>query len=261
MTADADLIGSKRTVTGLVTRAGSGDKQAWDALVERYAPLIWSICRRYRLAGADAADVGQNVWLQLVDQLGNLRDPATLAGWLAATTQRECLRVLRAQTPSAATSVTGTGNIADQHTEIAEQELVRAERHTALRQAFTRLPPGCQQLLALLIHDPPLPHAQISATLGIPAGGIGPLGSRCLHQLRGDPVITALISSEAAPGRDGLDGKQSADDDRQQAARTQMTRTGRSACQCIRTRARTSAARIRSALSTWRHRCRDAHPS
>jgi hypothetical protein len=30
-------------VTDLVTRARNGDKQAWDALVERYAPLIWSI--------------------------------------------------------------------------------------------------------------------------------------------------------------------------------------------------------------------------
>ena len=35
-------------VTDLVTRARNGDKQAWDALVERYAPLIWSICRRHR---------------------------------------------------------------------------------------------------------------------------------------------------------------------------------------------------------------------
>ena len=34
---------SDPTVTDLVTRAGSGDKQAWDALVERYAPLIWSM--------------------------------------------------------------------------------------------------------------------------------------------------------------------------------------------------------------------------
>ena len=32
----------------LVTRARSGDKRSWDVLVERYAPLIWSICRRYR---------------------------------------------------------------------------------------------------------------------------------------------------------------------------------------------------------------------
>jgi hypothetical protein len=38
-------------VTGLVTRARNGQEQAWDTLVERYAPLIWSICRRQRLGG------------------------------------------------------------------------------------------------------------------------------------------------------------------------------------------------------------------
>src|ERR1700722_11083353 len=53
-------------VAGLVARAGGGDRQAWDALVERYAPLIWSICRKYRLGRADADDVGQNVWVRLV---------------------------------------------------------------------------------------------------------------------------------------------------------------------------------------------------
>jgi hypothetical protein len=35
-------------VTSLVTRAGNGEQQAWDALVERYAPLIWSVCRMHR---------------------------------------------------------------------------------------------------------------------------------------------------------------------------------------------------------------------
>ena len=33
-------------VAGLVAGARNGDRQAWDALVARYAPLIWSICRR-----------------------------------------------------------------------------------------------------------------------------------------------------------------------------------------------------------------------
>ncbi len=75
-------------VTDLVTRARNGDQQAWDALVERYAPLIWSICRRHRLAGADADDVGQGVWLQLAEQLDRVRDPAALPGWLATTTRR-----------------------------------------------------------------------------------------------------------------------------------------------------------------------------
>ena len=34
------------SLTDLVTRTRNGDTQAWDALVDRYAPLIWSICRR-----------------------------------------------------------------------------------------------------------------------------------------------------------------------------------------------------------------------
>src|SRR5215469_2532479 len=96
MTAETSPARNHPPVTDLVMRARNGDKQAWDALVERYAPLIWSICRRYRLGYADAEDVNQNVWLMLVDQLYALREPAALPGWLATTTQRECGRVLRA---------------------------------------------------------------------------------------------------------------------------------------------------------------------
>ena len=83
-------------VLNLVTRARGGDKQAWDALVERYAPLIWSHPRRHRLDHADADDVGQSVWLHLVDKLDRIRDPARLPGWLATTTRRECGRAVRA---------------------------------------------------------------------------------------------------------------------------------------------------------------------
>src|SRR5207247_10181357 len=127
MHAEVGPMYGQRPVTDLATRARNGDQQAWNALVERYAPLIWSICRRYRLAGADADDVGQIVWLHLVDHLGNLRDPAALAGWLATTTQRECLRVLRtAQRPPAAASVFAAENIPDQRTGIAAQEVLRA---------------------------------------------------------------------------------------------------------------------------------------
>src|SRR5215472_12163443 len=81
-------------VVALVMRARAGDDRAWDALVERYAPLIWSLCRRYRLDAAEAADAGQSVWLQLASHLGKISDPAALPGWLATTTRRECKRVL-----------------------------------------------------------------------------------------------------------------------------------------------------------------------
>jgi RNA polymerase sigma factor (sigma-70 family) len=186
-------------VTDLVTRARTGDKQAWDALVERYAPLVWSICRRYRLGAADAADAGQSVWLHLVEQLDNLRDPAALPGWLATTTRHECARVLRAaHGPQAAALTLDADNICDDEAPNADQELLAAERHAALREALTSLPPRSQQLITLLICDPPTPYTQISATLGIPVGCIGPLRSRCLHQLRRHPAIAALINAEAA---------------------------------------------------------------
>ena len=186
-------------VTALVTRAANGDQRAWDALVERYAPLIWSICRRYQLGGADADDVGQAVWLQLLDHLGELHGPAAVAGWLATTARRECARVRReAREPQAAGHVLNAESISEGQTPTAEQELLAAERDAALREAFTRLPYCCQQLIVLLTDDQPLSDAQISAQLGIPAGSIGPRRDRCLGKLRRDPAIVALLNPAAA---------------------------------------------------------------
>jgi RNA polymerase sigma factor (sigma-70 family) len=186
----------------LVMRARNGDERAWAALVERYAPLIWSICRQHRLDDSDAADVGQNVWLHLVDQLGKIRDPAALPGWLVTTTRRECERISRsAPVTHAKGYALDAAHIPDDQANTAEQVLV-AERHAALRQALVRLPPCCQRLLVLLTEDPPIPYAEISATLGIPVGSIGPTRLRCLAKLRRQPVIAALIDAEPKPHND-----------------------------------------------------------
>ena len=181
-------------VTDLVKRARRGDQQAWDALVERYSPLIWSICRHYRLDRADAEDVGQRTWLQFVNHLGAIRDPAALPGWLTTTTRRECNRVVRAARGPQAAGQLLDENIPDKQIRTAEQELLAAERHAALREAFTCLSPSRQQLMALLIEDPPVPYTEISARLGIPVSSIGPTRGRCLDQLRHHPAIAALIN-------------------------------------------------------------------
>ena len=199
MTAEASAVLGQAPVTELVMHAREGDQRAWDAIVERYAPLVWSICRRYRLPGADAGDASQAVWLHLVDQLDKIRDPAALPGWLATTTRRECGRLLRAaQRTQPSGCVLDAEDIPDERAVLADDELLRAERHAALREALADLPPPCQQLIALLIEYPPLPYAQISAMLGIPVGSIGPSRSRCLAKLRRHPVIAALTNAEPA---------------------------------------------------------------
>jgi RNA polymerase sigma factor (sigma-70 family) len=184
--------------TDLLTRAATGDQQAWNQLVERYIPLIWSICRRHQLGDADAARVSQRLWRHLAAQLDTIRDPAGLAGWLAAATRRECLRMATAARESpAAGSAPDAGPIPDAQARTAEQELLAAEQQAVLREAFLDLPPCGQQLIALLTEDPPVPDAEISARLGIPAGRIGPDRRRYLDQLRRHPALAALINAGA----------------------------------------------------------------
>jgi hypothetical protein len=55
-------------------------------------------------------------------------------------------------------------NIPDDRADTLEHVLA-AERHAALREAFAHSPRCCQQLIVLLIKDPPVPYAQISARL------------------------------------------------------------------------------------------------
>jgi RNA polymerase sigma factor (sigma-70 family) len=184
------------SVAALVARARDGDQQAWNGIVDRYAPLIWAICRRYQLGRPDADDVAQSVWLKLVDQLAMIRDPAALPGWIATTTRRECGRLVStARRREVLGYAQDVAEAPGAHPGAAETEILAAERNAALREGFRQLPRRCQELIGLLIADPPVPYAEISDKLGIPVGSIGPTRARCLQQLRRCPPVAAMISA------------------------------------------------------------------
>ncbi len=180
-------------VIDLVARARDGDQHAWDEIVDRYTPLVWFICKRYQLSRADVDDVGQTVWLLLVEKLGDLRQPAALPGWLSTTTQRECLRVLRAASRYDHSELPEAGQMSrNEPAEMIEEEIIAAEMSAALRVAFAELPEHCRQLLSMIISDPPLPYAKISSALSISVGSIGPQRARCLGRLRRSPALAAF---------------------------------------------------------------------
>ncbi len=192
------------TVVALVEAARDGDRAAWEHIVERYAPLVWGICRRHRLSRADTDDVGQSVWLSLFMNLGTLREPAALPGWLARTTRNECLRVLREAGQRERvehTLVPESG--AESGYDLVEEELERAQRHLALRDAFGQLRPLCQQLLTVLFRDARPPYQQIGRQLDMKVGSIGPTRERCLAELRRCPAMAALIEAQRREGTGG----------------------------------------------------------
>jgi RNA polymerase sigma factor (sigma-70 family) len=184
------------TVVSLVARAANGDQAAWDEIVERYSPLVWAICLRHQLDRQRIDDIGQSVWLLLVENISRLREPAALPGWLATTTRRECLRALRSSGRYGMEVATPVEEqLADGSPEI-DHEIIEAELHAALRAAFAELPEGCRALLSILISDPPPGYARISATLGIPIGSIGPTRARCLAKLRQSPQLVAMLAGQ-----------------------------------------------------------------
>ena len=167
----------------LVIWAAAGDQVSWIQFVDQFARLVWAVTRSFRLSDSDAADVSQMVWLRLLEHIHRV-DPERVGAWLVVTTRRECLRVLafRKRVFLTYESAAFEGVAGDQPE--LDAELLADERAVDVRRALESLPDRWQQLMGMLMADPPAPYAEISATIGIPIGSIGPIRGRCLEKLR-----------------------------------------------------------------------------
>ncbi len=188
-----------RSTTELVQQCLSGDSEAWRALIDEFAGLVYGVARQHGLSDHQADDVAQTVFAQLVRSLGSIQDPAALPGWLSTSARRESWRVLRArardtrmdQTPEPAALSTS---------EISLESLEQAQ---TVRSALLRLEPRCRDLLwALFLGPQPPDYTRISGELSIPVGSIGPTRKRCLAKLADlmppDPAREEADASEVS---------------------------------------------------------------
>jgi RNA polymerase sigma factor (sigma-70 family) len=183
-----------RDLASLVRDAGGGDGRAWEQLVDRLAPLLWSIARAYRLSDADAQDVLQTSWLRLLERLDRLADPARVGAWLATTVRHESLRVLRQRGRAVPTDLEALDLGADDQPS-PEAVVLRSERATLLARAFARLTDRCQRLLRILAAA--ASYEEIAAALGMPVGAIGPTRARCLETLRRHLAVSGMGGLDA----------------------------------------------------------------
>jgi RNA polymerase sigma factor (sigma-70 family) len=178
----------------LVRRAAEGDKRAWELLVDKFARLIWSITRDFKLGESDAADVSQATWLRLLEHIDRIEYPDRVGSWIAATARNECLRSLAARKRVVLAHDEVMLDSVPSHDAEVDEGLLAAERAEVVREAVSHLPHRWQQLLELLMSDPPASYAEISDRLGLPIGSIGPTRRRCLARLQ-----VLLRSSGAEP--------------------------------------------------------------
>ena len=144
--------------------------------------MLWAVARSTGLNAADARDVCQTTWLRLLENLRSIEQPDRVAGWLATTVRREAIRTAQRSNRSVLTD---------------ENRVFDAVRHEPapdlpaddlpvreLAVAVADLPERSRALIALLLVDPPLPYGDISRTLGMPIGSIGPTRARILATIR-----------------------------------------------------------------------------
>jgi RNA polymerase sigma factor (sigma-70 family) len=170
-------------VAGSVRRAAAGDKDAWDAIVESFSGLVWTVANGHRLGQADTAEVMQTTWLRLLENLDRIREPERLGGWLATTARRESLRMLRLRGRELPTDDETTFGRETGAVPSPEDAVLDRDRDRRLWGAFAQLNDRCRQLLHLVIVVQP-PYAEVAAAMEMPIGSIGPTRARCLDRLR-----------------------------------------------------------------------------
>jgi len=205
MTTDLSVDISDVPTADLVTCARAGSRPAWEELVDRFTPLLWSIALRHRLDHADAADVVQTTWLRLVEHLYRIREPSCVPGWLVTTCRREAVRIRRMNACWEPEDTTDPSSLLGQrHGQDDAGDpvgvVLRQEAAATIRSALGDLPARQQQLLVSLAEPGGRSrYAQAAAALNVPVGSIGPVRQRALRRLRADSRLRAIweITSRA----------------------------------------------------------------
>jgi RNA polymerase sigma factor (sigma-70 family) len=160
----------------LVARCRTGDREAWNELVERFSRYVYAIAvQAFKLSEHDAEDVFQEVFARAYEHLPKLRDDDAVRPWLAQLTRRLCIDRLRA----------GAHEQPEELVEPMEVDdtIAKLDEALAVHEALAILPDGCQDILdRFFARDES--YRTIGEALELPAGTIASRISRCLTKLR-----------------------------------------------------------------------------
>ncbi|HEX5970632.1 MAG TPA: sigma-70 family RNA polymerase sigma factor [Gemmatimonadaceae bacterium] len=163
MTDSSDVMENEQLT---VQRAINGDEAAMRALWTRHAPHLDVVVRR--LVGRDpdlAADIAQEVWIQIFRALPSFRGDAQFGTWAHRIAVNRTLNALRRTRRLAAVEV----DVEDDSASV-EPEAERAILAASIEDAAAKLSPGARTVF--LLHDVEgYTHEEIAAQLGITAGG------------------------------------------------------------------------------------------
>jgi RNA polymerase sigma-70 factor, ECF subfamily len=126
------------TQVGLVIAAQQGDRHAFGRLVQQYERSVYATIVRRLDNHAEAQEVCQEVLIQAMRKIGQLRDPRCFSGWLRSMATRMAInRAVRRPVRTAGLSETVEAACAQRRTPLLD--VLAEEQKTQVRQGLHRL--------------------------------------------------------------------------------------------------------------------------
>lgn len=176
---------SHRQDEWLVKECLKGNEEAWNAILEKYQKLIYSVPIRYGLSVGDAGDIFQQVCVDVLESLAHLREPRSLAAWLIRIASHRCLQWSGRERRFQSFDFEAMAEVGPVTRETPDTILHDLARGQALHEAIAEIPPRCQELIRMLFFTAPaVPYEEVAQKLGIAKGSIGFIRMRCLTRLR-----------------------------------------------------------------------------
>lgn len=172
---------TQQTDAQLISACLAGESAAWDKLIGRYSPLIYTIPLRFGFSPMLADEMFQQTCIILLEKLDTLQNSDRLSAWLVTVTRRHCIHHLRRQKEERSLDEV---ELAADAPSVEQMVSIWEQRQHVLTKLAT-LGDKCEQLLTLLFLQEPQPsYDDIAARLGMAVGSIGATRRRCLQRLR-----------------------------------------------------------------------------
>lgn len=162
----------------LITRAQSGDRGAFDLLVQRYRPRLLKLAMRYTGNLADAEDVVQETFLKAYRALGDFRGEAALYSWLhrIAVNAAKTAAILQIRRKTLFTSYDDSAQAQDASAAYCDpdtpQDLALTEElGRALEEAIQGLPDD-QRVAIALREFQGLSYSRVARSMSCPVGTV-----------------------------------------------------------------------------------------
>ena len=137
-TAYCDEITTETPGEELVLAAQDGCRRALGEIMRRYKHVVFAVALRRLRNEAEADELTQEVFMQLMRKIGQLREPAALAPWLRSITHRLAInRLTRRRDERSAEDDVLEGAHFDRHTPL--DSALRRERESQVHAGLRRL--------------------------------------------------------------------------------------------------------------------------